>query len=121
MNIFKSKFGNTKLHIFIANNNSAELYRELDLVDNKKIFFLNCIDSIKNTLLHKASFHNNIEVCSYLIKAGHDLDCQNLNGQTPLHLAYMNNFESLINLLLESGSSIDIKDNNNLKPVEVKL
>ena len=38
MNIFKSKFGNTKLHIFIANNNSAELYRELDLVDNKKIF-----------------------------------------------------------------------------------
>ena len=121
MEIAKTNFGNTDFHILISKNKTDKFLKTIKNIKDKNIFFKKTEDVLRNTLLHKACYHNNFEIVSLLIKFGHELNCQNIYGQTPLHIAYMNNFIYLIDLLLESGSNTNIEDKNNLKPAEARL
>ncbi len=120
MNIEKTEFGNTEYHILIAKNDYINLFKKIDMLNNVSTFFEHAVDKILNTLLHKAVFSGNFEICKFLISKKHDLNCINMFGQTPLHIAYINNNTDIIQLLLESGASTDIRDNDNYSPIHFK-
>lgn len=120
MNIKTSEFGNTEYHILIAKNDYKKLSKKINLLNNTHNIFEQAIDRISNSLLHKAVFSGNFQICKFLINKKHDIDCKNMFGQTPLHIAYLNNNNDIIELLIESGASTDIKDSNNNTPLDFK-
>ncbi|KAI2625656.1 ankyrin [Hypoxylon sp. NC1633] len=88
--------GNSPLHYAAASGNvdaaSALLRQKGILVDSQ--------NEAGQTALHLAAGNNLIDVCSTLLKAGADVDIQDINGFTPLYIAIRKRFaEVLMNML----------------------
>jgi len=69
---------------------------------------INSTDTKKNTALHLATKHAQLETIAFLIEHQANLDLQNDYDSTPLHLTEKN--ISSIRLLLEAGANPNIKD-----------
>jgi len=84
-----------------------------------EITFQNIInrrDKWGNTQLHDAVSNNNITVVKSLIKAGAEIDVQNIFGESPLYVAACRNNEKIMEILLQAGAnSDDVIKASNLK------
>tara|TARA_B100000579_G_scaffold295907_1_gene246070 strand:+ start:247 stop:1302 length:1056 start_codon:yes stop_codon:yes gene_type:complete len=92
----------------------------LDLVKNNIKYLkdrgkINGIDNDGMTLLHFASYLNNIPLVDLLIKNGADIDSTNYLGETPLHLASYIGNEDIKQLLIDNGADKNIRNYCNLK------
>ena len=71
---------------------------------------INAKDSDGMSCLHWAADRGRIDVASFLLSCGADIDVQDDGGNTPLHLAAISGQQELIGVLLESGADVDIKN-----------
>jgi len=69
------------------------------------------VDDNHSTLLHRASYHGNVEAAQLLLERGANINARNQVGQTPLHQV-LNGSESqlTIQLLLKHGADVDALD-----------
>lgn len=75
----------------------------------------------ETSLLHEATFSENINVLKILLKEGLSIDSQNINGETPLHYAVKNAEFAMIDALLKLGAKIDAKDKGGLTPFDYAI
>lgn len=75
-------------------------------------------DEKGNNLLHVACQNNNRRVAKLLIKAGINLNKQNLNGNTPLHYCYAYAFTQLAEFLIAKGADESLSNNDGKLPYE---
>lgn len=76
----------------------------------------NKLDDYKNHLIFVAIFNANMEILKELISAGADLNCQNVEGDTPLIVSAKNIFvynraPLIIQELINAGADWNIKNN----------
>ena len=71
---------------------------------------INLKNNDKNTPLHLACQHNNLEISRYLLHKGADANLTNNKGNTPLHLACMLNKFKLSKLLLEKAADLYLQN-----------
>jgi len=69
---------------------------------------INAVDEMKNTALHYATQNAHLDIMSFLIGHGADLNLQNDKLSTPLHLTEKN--MDAIRILLEAGADPNILD-----------
>ena len=62
---------------------------------------MNIKDDLNNTPFYYAVKHNNINIASYLIKKGADINLKCKNGNTAGHMAFKNQNMFMIGLLLK--------------------
>ncbi|MEJ2665393.1 MAG: ankyrin repeat domain-containing protein, partial [Spirochaetia bacterium] len=74
-------------------------------------------DKEGNTLLHLAIIYRNREICSYLCKAGADINAQNKWGTTPLHLAVQFRADGVGRDLIDLGADLEIKNSKKQTPL----
>lgn len=97
-----------------------------------QVFCLNCLifnliyllaNGYGNTPLHEACHHRNLEVSTFLLKHGANVNATNHKGSTPLHtLCYtINSYHGmdLLKLLIDSGANVNHADNRGMTPILV--
>jgi hypothetical protein len=72
---------------------------------------------IGNTALHWSAARDHIQIVSFLVKSGANLDVRNSSGATPLHSAAANGCVSCVVELLKAGASISCVDDESRTPV----
>ena len=102
--------------------NSLEVYLDLNEDPPQKLAAQGDLDGLKAciesfgltlketdkncfTLLHHATYHDQLVVMEYLIESGANLDAVERDGNTALHIAVQREFIDAVNLLLKSGAS----------------
>jgi ankyrin repeat protein len=93
----------------------GELQTVTQLLNNG--YDVNVCDINGLTLLHIASWNNQVEIVDMLLKHGATFDKINLNiqnhkGETPLHLACLFGHIKIVHLLLREGIDLTLKDCN---------
>ncbi|XP_002124332.2 acyl-CoA-binding domain-containing protein 6-like [Ciona intestinalis] len=100
---------------------------EKDIIDTEKDLFDWCkegsLSNISNnkpltwpkdtedrTLLHWACDRGYKDIVEYLIREGHDINCQDSDKSTPLHYASSCDRDDLVDLLLHQGADPSISD-----------
>jgi ankyrin repeat protein/gamma-glutamyl-gamma-aminobutyrate hydrolase PuuD len=74
-------------------------------------------NSYGNTLLHIASFSDNIEAFKLLVASGAEIDAANIYGQPPLlYTAFYGQLEA-VQLLIKHGANVNSKDNYSQPPI----
>jgi len=86
---------------------------------------VDAVDDNHSTLLHRASYNQNVEVAQLLLERGANINARNEDGHTPLHrvlateYATGTQFFDTIQLLLEHGADVDALDNDHSTPLHV--
>jgi serine/threonine-protein phosphatase 6 regulatory ankyrin repeat subunit B len=73
----------------------------------------------KCTLLHIASLCGQVEVVSFLLESGADVNIPNSNNDTALHFAARSDSVDIIKLLLDKGMSADLTDTTASTPLQL--
>ncbi|XP_007901655.1 palmitoyltransferase ZDHHC17 [Callorhinchus milii] len=68
-------------------------------------------DGLGQTLLHEAARIWHVDVASFLIKQGADVNHADTYGRTPLHVAAILNYTEFIEVLLNNNANIEAKTN----------
>ena len=106
----------------ISRNSSLEEFNKLNDAPPQKLAAQGDLDGLKAciesfgltlketdkngcTLLHHATYHDQLVVMEYLIESGANLDAVETDGNTALHIAVQREFIDAVNLLLKSGAS----------------
>ena len=103
----KDKWGNTKLHDAVSNNDSVNV--EYLIQAGAKIDIIN---RIGETPLLIAVHQNNQQIVEILLKAGANIDLKNEDGCTPLICAAKYGYAELAKLLIAKGANINKRDNS---------
>ena len=111
---FKSKHGDTLLHIACEVNSS-----DLCEVLLKKCFDVNVTNKNGDTPLHVACQVRSIHSCEILLKADCKINIKNMNGDTPLHIACQMNSTDLCELLLEVCCDVNTVNKNGDTPLHI--
>ena len=89
-------------------NVNGAIERINELIDNNCL--INTLDYDKRTALHWASFHSSVEIVSYLLSLGSNINDQDNNLSTPLHLSLLGEKTSNSILLIQKGCKLSLKD-----------
>jgi len=103
VNYYPPDPGPSRLHVAAMNGDLEEIKNLLALCNNP-----NKVDQFYVTPLHLAAAWGKIEAMSLLLKAGANLNAQNIEGDFPLHSA-VDSIRS-IKFLLEAGANINAKN-----------
>ena len=105
-----------------AENNELNTVKKLL---RKFLFFkcvnVNCRNHFGSTPLHIAAIHGNIEVCTYLIISGAELNAADSDGRTPLHYAARNGSVHICRKILQNKADVNIKDSWGNTPISFAL
>eukprot|EP01029_Cantina_marsupialis_P003809 TRINITY_DN13831_c0_g1_i1.p1 TRINITY_DN13831_c0_g1~~TRINITY_DN13831_c0_g1_i1.p1 ORF type:complete len:2102 (-),score=531.57 TRINITY_DN13831_c0_g1_i1:124-6258(-) len=71
---------------------------------------LNLADNNGHTPLHFAAYSGFMEVATYLVHKGADMDYQDYTGRTPLHSASEQGFDDIVQLFCEFDANLDTVD-----------
>jgi len=71
-----------------------------------------------DTVLHQASWFNDIEIVKLLLDRGADLEAKDKWGRTPLHWASSRNRIETAKLLLDAGADLEAKDKWGRTPLD---
>ncbi|MFC1843146.1 ankyrin repeat domain-containing protein [Candidatus Dependentiae bacterium] len=71
----------------------------------------------KETLLHLAARHNQIEIVKYLLTKKVDINAKNKNNETPLFLAVKAGNKTITKLLIKAGANVILKNKKNKTPL----
>ena len=85
-------------------------------------FDFNSVDKKNTSPLHWACYSSSYECVNFLIQKkinDININCQDLEGNTPLHLAISSGVAKIVRLLLQNGASINIKNNSGLTPAQL--
>jgi pimeloyl-ACP methyl ester carboxylesterase len=104
---------NTIWHTAVAKN------LKTDLLSNFDKMIINLPNEFGETPLIMCAKHKNIEMATFLIEFGADLDLSDENGSTALHIAVSQNHYEFVHLLIQSGCNTHILDNKGLTPFEI--
>lgn len=69
-----------------------------------------------NTCLHAAAEGNQVEIASFLLERGANIDSLNKDKFTPLHFAYIHKNNEMIIFLISHGANQNLKDKSVKKP-----
>ena len=69
------------------------------------------------TVLHFATWNNDIRAIEALKEAGADFSVRNNDGQTPMHLAAKNGHVDAIKALKEAGADVSAQDKDGRTPM----
>ena len=115
----KTKQGLTALH-YVASKGSVEL---VEFLINKHGASMEALTIKKQTPLHLAAQHGQLEVCKKLIELEAMVDCNDELDQKPIHLAAQNDHTEVVKLFLENRPSLvssTTKDGNTLAHLAAK-
>lgn len=89
-----------------ASGNLEGLLAKVDTSDN---FDINDHDEEEfgYTALHHAARHNHVNIATWLLENGADVNSRNNYGFTPLHVASARGSLDVIKVLLSNGASVD--------------
>ncbi|MFP3016488.1 MAG: ankyrin repeat domain-containing protein [Wolbachia sp.] len=68
-------------------------------------------------LLHYAVHYGSLDMVSFLVDKGANVEIRSKEGKTPLHLAVEEAKQNIINLLLDRGADIEAKNNDGRTPL----
>lgn len=77
---------------------------------------LNAVDEDGRTALHWACDRNQLNMITYLLEAGAQVNVQDSEGATPLWYAVNCEYEEAMVLLLDAGADVRLEDHNNESP-----
>ncbi len=100
-----------------AKHGDLEKARAL-LADDRSL--LNACDTDGSTPLHCATWKGHVDMVTYLVGAGADVNAHNRNdhwGTTPLHAAAHANQSAIVQLLIEHGADVNARDMNGMTPL----
>jgi len=101
-------------------NGNVELSKIIFEPFLKKKGDINALTSCNNdnwALLHYAVHYGNLDMVSFLIDKGANVEIKSKEGKTPLHLAVEEAKQNIINLLLDRGADIEAKNNDGRTPM----
>ncbi|WP_264686539.1 ankyrin repeat domain-containing protein [Wolbachia endosymbiont (group B) of Rhopobota naevana] len=81
---------------------------------------INALTSCNNdnwALLHYAVHYGNLDMVSFLVDKGANVEIRSKEGKTPLYLAVEEAKQNIINLLLDRGADIEAKNNDGKTPL----
>lgn len=102
-------------NFFTAVNNNDLM--TVKLLINRGIVHVDKRTSYKKTALAMACEKNRIEIVSFLLEMGADVNVIDSYGNTPLLYACKKNNREIVSLLLNAGASVNVKDDNNISPL----
>lgn len=132
--VFQNKHENKKWAVFLLRMNrdlsSEELSRihesakRGDLISVKELVskdpaLVKSEDKYVRTPLHWACRYGNIEMASYLIEKGSQIDAQDESANTPAHLAALFNRKDVLNLLISNKADLNKVNKNNCTPLHL--
>lgn len=79
-----------------------------DTIDNQPLIFI-------------ATINNNIDIVSYLIGKGFQIDTKNPRGDTLLCVALENNYMDIAKLLIDNGADVNMNNSENKTPLELAI
>lgn len=80
---------------------------------------INITDTDNYTPLHRACYHNNVEVVKFLIENGADIHARTVEGWTPLHCTARWEAMESAAVLLHSGANINVKSDGDVYPIHL--
>ena len=92
----------------------------IDLLLTSPIIDINFQNANKNSYLHLAVLHQNLELINELINKGIDMNLKNEDGNTALHLAYKVDNKNIIETLINNNINTNIKNNNGELAINIK-
>ncbi|EAX94157.1 ankyrin repeat protein, putative [Trichomonas vaginalis G3] len=106
------------VHMFEKDKNSiipwcAGIPQTIDIIKNENID-LNKVCLSKWSLLHYASYFNNLEICNTLLTRLKDqnfINAKNKDGTTALHISAISDSKEIAELLISKGADINVRDN----------
>ena len=86
----------------------------------------NCIYQLQDgtcgrTALHLTVESHNINMITFLLKNGADVNATTFSGNTPLHLASGLRMDQIVQLLIRNGADINITNIEGDKPLYTKV
>ncbi|WP_419198881.1 ankyrin repeat domain-containing protein [Wolbachia endosymbiont of Rhagoletis cingulata] len=109
----------TPLHYAVYNGN-VKLSESILKSFLEKKGDINALTSCNNdnwALLHYAVHYGNLDMVSFLIDKGANIEIRSKEGKTPLYLAVEEAKQNIINLLLDRGADIEAKNNDGRTPL----
>ncbi|MCF6776556.1 ankyrin repeat domain-containing protein [Thiotrichales bacterium 19X7-9] len=98
-----------------SGKDNIRVIKEIDSVDKT-------IDQDGNTFLHLAAKARNIQLVSFLLDIGQDINAQNKQGHAPIHIAIINKDKALFNLLVSRRNiNLAIYDRNGCHLLEYAI
>ena len=85
-------------------------FKELKELIDKNPSLVNKKDNLQRTLLYLAARNGYLNICSYLIQKGANLNDTQSTGSTPLHAASFYRNELVVQLLLSHGADANVKN-----------
>uniref|UniRef100_A0A7S1HT47 EF-hand domain-containing protein n=1 Tax=Eutreptiella gymnastica TaxID=73025 RepID=A0A7S1HT47_9EUGL len=73
----------------------------------------------RNTALHVACLNGHVDIATYLIDSGAQVDAKNAQLHTPLHLACLHGRKVLANILIGRGAEIHSIDMDGQRPIDL--
>ena len=107
--------GRTPVARACANDNIEQLTNEL----KERPQHLEVPDYAQNTPLQIAALEGFVNIVQYLISQGCNVDCKNVDGDTPLIDAVENGHLEVVNLLLEAGADPHRRNGKGFEPLEL--
>ncbi|WP_265028006.1 ankyrin repeat domain-containing protein [Wolbachia endosymbiont (group A) of Calamotropha paludella] len=109
----------TPLHYAVYNGNvklSESIFKSF-LEKKGDINALTSCNDDNWALLHYAVHYGNLDMVSFLVDKGANVEIRSKKGKAPLHLAVEESKQNIINLLLDRGADIEAKNNDGKTPL----
>lgn len=123
--------GSTPLHYLAdgdGTNNATELKIALQVIKSNPEYINDQNNEFKHSPLHVAADTENFNFIQALVKAGANVNAQDVNGRTALHFiacgSEKNDDENSLKIaqfLIERGADISIKDNDGKSPADLAV
>ena len=109
-------FNNT--NNYIINNNYKKYYKHLlnHIKMNLPLEDINKPNKNGNFILPWACANDDVDIFTYLVENGANINIVGVNGYTPLHFAYANGHFTIIDLLEKKGANQYAKDKDGREP-----
>ncbi|XP_051498854.1 ankyrin repeat domain-containing protein 31 [Apus apus] len=73
------------------------------------------------TLLHRAAFHQNVDLVRYIIKVTGNVNVQDYAGWTALHIASLEGYYGIANDLLKAGADVNARGIEQITPLQYSV
>ena len=107
------------LHDAVYSGNGTNLVMVSFLIENGAN--VNAENRDKNTPLHFACVHGNIQLVKYLIKKGASVNAENVDGGTSLYLASQEGHFNVVKHLIENGACVNVKAHGHCTSLHVAV